>query len=105
MSPALVTSRTRGLNFRLAKMTGVLEHSGMSTVAEIETALKKLPTPEAQKVARWLQQHLSRRIASVTTSTVQPPVTAPDYAARRRKILGDKVLPNMVVAGRNEERW
>ena len=29
----------------------------------------------------------------------------PDYAARRRMILGDKVLPNMVLLGREQERW
>ena len=29
----------------------------------------------------------------------------PDYAARRRRIFGDKILPNMVLASRSEDRW
>jgi hypothetical protein len=29
----------------------------------------------------------------------------PDYAARRRRIFGDKVLPKMVLVSRSEERW
>jgi hypothetical protein len=33
------------------------------------------------------------------------PLKLPDYAARRRMILGDKVLPNMVLLGREQERW
>jgi hypothetical protein len=33
------------------------------------------------------------------------PFRLPDYAARRRMILGDKVLPNMVLLGREQERW
>ena len=77
----------------------------MSTIAEIETALKKLPTPEAQEVARWLEKHLQQQIGSNTSNPTKPTVIVPDYAARRRKILGDKVLPNMVVTGREQERW
>ena len=29
----------------------------------------------------------------------------PDYAARRRQIFGDKILPNLVLVSRSEERW
>jgi hypothetical protein len=32
-----------------------------------------------------------------------PPL--PDYSARRRRIFGNKILPNMVLAARAEERW
>ena len=31
--------------------------------------------------------------------------TLPDYVARRRRIFGDKVLPNMVLLSRSEEPW
>jgi hypothetical protein len=91
--------------FRLANLMDLPEHSAMSTVAEIETALRKLPTPEAQEVARWLQKHLQQQIDSNTSGLAKSTVIVPDYAARRRKILGDKVLPNMVVTGREQERW
>ena len=77
----------------------------MSTVAEIESALKELPTTEAQEVARWLQEHLQQQIGSLTSGPITTPPMIPDYAARRRTILGDKVLPNMVLADREQGRW
>jgi hypothetical protein len=33
------------------------------------------------------------------------PSPLPDYSARRRRIFGSKILPNMVLAARAEERW
>ncbi|MBM3839314.1 MAG: hypothetical protein FJ398_15370 [Verrucomicrobia bacterium] len=33
------------------------------------------------------------------------PVRWPDAAARRRRIFGDKVLPNLVLLAREEERY
>ena len=32
-------------------------------------------------------------------------IRRPDAAARRRRILGDKVLPNLVLLGREQERY
>jgi hypothetical protein len=77
----------------------------MSTVAEIEAALKQLPVQEAQNIARWLQKYLEHLGDTKTPSASQTRLTLPDYAARRRMIFGDKVLPNMVLLGREEERW
>ena len=77
----------------------------MSTVAEIEAALKQLPVQEAQNIARWLQKYLEHQGDAKTPSASQIRLRLPDYAARRRMILGDKVLPNMVLLGREEERW
>ena len=77
----------------------------MSTVTEIETALKELPLQEAQKLAQWLQKYLDQQTAADTAPASQGKVRLPDYAARRRMILGDKVLPNMVMLGREQERW
>ena len=77
----------------------------MSTVTEIESALKELPLPEAQKLAQWLQRYVDQQTADKTTRASQASVRLPDYAARRRNILGDKVLPNMVLSGRDQERW
>jgi hypothetical protein len=77
----------------------------MSTVTEIRDALKLLPVQEAQDVARWLQKYLERQGDAEAASADQTPLSLPDYAARRRMILGDKVLPNMVLLGREEERW
>ena len=72
---------------------------------EVETALKELPLQEAQSIAQWLQQYLDQQGRARNTPATQASVTLPDYAARRRRILGDKILPNMVMLGREQERW
>ena len=77
----------------------------MSTVTEIESALKELPLEEVQKLSRWLQKYLDQQTAAETTGANLASMRLPDYAARRRRILGDKVLPNMVLQGREQERW
>ena len=77
----------------------------MSTLVEIETALKELPLQEAQSVAQWLQEHLNQEGPARNTPAPQVSAKLPDYAARRRRILGDKILPNMVLLGREQERW
>ena len=77
----------------------------MSTVTEIRDALKQLPVREAQNIAQWLQEHLEHQGDTKTASASQTRLTLPDYAARRRMIFGDKVLPNIVLLGREEERW
>ena len=77
----------------------------MSTVTEIRDALKQLPVQEAQNIAQWLQEHLEHQSDTKTPSASQTPLRLPDYAARRRMIFGDKVLPNMVLLGREQERW
>jgi hypothetical protein len=77
----------------------------MSTVAEIRDALKQLPVQEAEDVAQWLREYLEHQSDTEPASASQTQLRLPDYAARRRMILGDKVLPNMVLLGREEERW
>ena len=72
---------------------------------EIEAALKELPLQDAQAIAQWLQKYLDQQGVTQTASAPQGSLRLPDYAARRRMILGDKVLPNMVVLAREEERW
>jgi hypothetical protein len=80
----------------------------MRKVQEIESALKQLPMEERWEVARWLLEELEdsthiQADLSPSNAGQTPPV--PDYAARRRRIFGDKVLPNMVLVARAEERW
>ena len=77
----------------------------MSTVVEIETALRELPLQDAQEISWWLQQYLERQCDGTTTSANRVPVRLPDYAARTRMIVGAKILPNMVLQGRGQERW
>ena len=72
---------------------------------QTESARKKLPLQEAQSIAQWLQKYLDQQGRARNTLIPQVSVTLPDYAARRRRILGDKILPNMVMLGREQERW
>lgn len=75
----------------------------MSTVKEIEAALKELPLQDVQTIAQWLQKYVEQQVTAPTPSPA--PVRLPDYVARRKMTLGDKVLPNMVTLGREQERW
>jgi len=78
----------------------------MSKVLEIEAALRKIPTQEKWEVARWLLAALEEGTGHAAKGQNGGSVSGlPDYAARRRRIFGDKVLPNMVLASRSEERW
>ena len=78
----------------------------MSKVLEIEAALRQLPPQEQWEVARWLLEALEEGTVGTAKEQASGPVAAlPDYAARRRRIFGDKILPNMVLAARSEERW
>jgi hypothetical protein len=83
---------------------------GMNSVLEIEMALRQLPPQERREIARWLLEDLQEDALSPAESKGSgdnggqtPPL--PDYSARRRRIFGSKVLPNMVLAARAEERW
>lgn len=78
----------------------------MTGVADIELALRRLPRQDQWRIARWLLDELEDHTEDQGDKC--PPATSqelPDYAARRRNIFGDKVLPNMVLAARTDERW
>jgi hypothetical protein len=78
----------------------------MSKVQEIEAALRQLPPQDQWEVARWLLEELEEATGiAAKGQNGDYAATMPDYAARRRRIFGDKVLPNMVLAARSEERW
>lgn len=78
----------------------------VSKVQEIETALRQLPAQERWEIARWLLDELEDATGSAANGPNGSTAPAlPDYAARRRRIFGDKVLPNMVLVSRSEERW
>jgi hypothetical protein len=82
----------------------------MNSVLEIEQALRQLPPQERLEIARWLLEDLQEGALNPAEGKGQsengqqaPPL--PDYSARRRRIFGNKVLPNMVLAARAEEPW
>ena len=78
----------------------------MNVVLEIESVLRQLPRRDKWQIARWLLEDLEENVPGQTAEGApSAPQTSPDYAARRRRIFGDKVLPNMILAARDEERW
>ena len=85
----------------------------MNRVLEIELALRELPASDQWEIARWLLEELHHASDTQRESenghpagaTARQAAALPDYAARRRRIFGDKVLPNMVLTARAEERW
>jgi hypothetical protein len=82
----------------------------VNSVLEIEMALRQLPPQERWEIARWLledlqESNLSRTESKGSGEPVGQNSPLPDYSARRRRIFGSKVLPNMVLAARAEERW
>ena len=78
----------------------------MNGVAEIESALRQLTRQDKWQIARWLLDELDENGQGQSDGRAPAaPSQPPDYAARRRRIFGEKVLPNMVLAAREEERW
>jgi len=82
----------------------------MNNLLEIETALRQLPPQERWEIARWLLDDLQE--ATISQAQGEGPgdkagrtPSLPDYSARRRRIFGGKVLPNMVLLARAEERF
>lgn len=73
--------------------------------------LRQLPKQAKWEIARWLLDDLQEtgnglpEAGALAPSTEAKPGVLPDYAGRRRRIFGDKVLPNMVLAAREQERW
>jgi len=64
----------------------------MSTLREIKAAIAALPTEERGELQDWLRTQAER-------PSTQPKL--PDQSARRRRILGTKVLPNTVLEVRH----
>ena len=82
----------------------------MNKVLEIEQALRQLAPQERWEIARWLLEDLqegalSRAEGKGGGENGEPAPPLPDYSARRRRIFGNKILPNMVLAARAEEPW
>lgn len=63
----------------------------MSTVQEIKAAIDSLAPAERAELERLLRE---------PARPPSPVLTLPDQAERRRRIFGDKVLPNYVLLAR-----
>ena len=72
--------------------------------------LKQLPPQQRWEIARWLLEDLQEGAldhaeGKGSGENGERIPSLPDYSARRRRIFWSKVLPNMVLAARAEERW
>ncbi len=74
------------------------------SATELLEQVKALPPAEQRKF--FERVHRLEDEVTVATPTRKPRrVRWPDMAARRRRIFGDKVLPNVVLMAREEERY
>ena len=62
-----------------------------------------MPAQQRWEIARWLLDDLHGTQNPQGGKNGGQAGALPDYSARRRRIFGDKVLPNMVLAARAEE--
>jgi hypothetical protein len=78
----------------------------MLQCVSVEFALRQLPAQDQWEVAHWLLDALEEGNGSAARGQNGGRVPAlPGCAARRRQMFGDKVLPNLVLGSRSEERW
>ena len=72
---------------------------------ELLEQVKALPPREMRKLFSGIHA-IEKAVAKPKVTrkkTVAKPLKWPDAAARRRRIFGDKVLPNLVLEARDEE--
>lgn len=67
----------------------------MGTIAEIETAIERLPTPQVDELAVWLEEHRARRAAALAVEA---------WLKRARgAALPDVTTADMMILTRGEE--
>jgi len=71
---------------------------------ELLEKVKALPPRERRKFLQGVHQ-LEEGLATQKPPVRKRPVRWPDAETRRRKIFGEKVLPNLVLLAREEERF
>jgi hypothetical protein len=71
---------------------------------EVLEHVKALPPRERRKFFESVHE-LEIALAVEPAARRKRPIRWPDAAARRRRILGDKVLPNLVLLAREQERY
>lgn len=74
------------------------------SATELLKQVKALPPAEQQKFFERVQR-LEEELSAATSKREPRRVRWPDGQARREKIFGKKVLPNIVLMAREEERY
>lgn len=78
------------------------------SATEILEQARTLPADELRKLAEDIQELKKTTLRRSTNSRTPPmrkPLAWPDAEARRRRIFGDRVLPNLVLESRDEEEY
>ncbi|MGH9408386.1 MAG: hypothetical protein ACRD1V_02915 [Vicinamibacterales bacterium] len=65
--------------------------------------VKALPARQRERLVREILALGEKRGARSRSKRAEPPVTWPDVEARAKRIVGDRVLPNLVLLERGEE--
>jgi hypothetical protein len=73
------------------------------SASEVLEQVKALPPRERRRFFESIHE-LEGAICTPSLQRKRP-VRWPDAAARRRKIFGDKMLPNLVLLSREQERY
>lgn len=76
----------------------------MMSAIEVLEQVKALPPRERRKFFECVHE-LETAIEVGPAGKPKRRIRRPDAAARRRRIFGDKVLPNLVLLARDEERY
>ena len=71
---------------------------------EVLEQVKALPPRERRKFFAGVHE-LETALEGEPAARRKRPIRWPDAAARRRRIFGDKVLPNLVMLAREQERY
>ena len=71
---------------------------------EVLEQVRALPPRERRKFFAGVHE-LERALERVPAARRKRPIHWPDAAVRRRRIFGDKVLPNLVLLAREQERY
>ena len=71
---------------------------------ELLERVRSLPLRERRKFLLGIRE-LEQGLAAGNSLPRKKPIRWPDAAARRRKLFGDRVLPNLVLLARKEERF
>jgi len=71
---------------------------------EVLEQVKALPLRERRKFFEGVHE-LETALELEPAARRKRPIRWPDAAARRRRIFGDKVLPNLVLLAREQERY
>jgi hypothetical protein len=71
---------------------------------ELLERVKTLPPQERRRFFDGVRE-LEEVIGPQAPPRRKRPIRWPDAAARRRRIFGDKVLPNLVLVSREQERY